>query len=71
MKAKQKDVLRFINDLDKQGKNLKKEELLEKMNHIDDASFHYNQLLLIGEIFEIGNVVFPLTTMNDRDFNHG
>jgi len=71
MKAKQRDVLKFIVSLDRQGTNLTKDKLLEKMNHFEDVKLYYIQLLLTGEIFEIGDVVFPLTTKNDRIFDNG
>jgi len=67
MKARKSDLLKIIVNLDEDGTNLSKKELFEKFKKIKQIENLYLQLLMSGEIFEIKEIVFPITTKNDRE----
>jgi len=63
--SKERDVLKFIKDLDRQGVNMTKQLLSVRLKHIMNFDELYINLLKAGEIFEIEHIVYPTTTKND------
>lgn len=61
----EKDVLKFIDDMDRCGINMTKELLSARLQHIQNIEQLYISLLKSGLIFEIEGIVYPTTTKND------